>query len=166
MRRGTKNYLYGAFFLLALASCGKWGTMDDAEQLYLNNKDAFHRMYRFVTENRNLKEINDAYDPYGNIEFLPRYGEFDDITKAAYVDVVALSKSVNLERVVVERFEIRDGREIEIVKFIVFSRGIGGNTEEVDITHFEGGDALQDFKSPSTICKPIDGEHWFVCHVQ
>lgn len=166
MRLAIKKCIYGAFFLLVLAACGKWGTMDKAEQFYHGNKDVFHRIYSLVAKNRELKEISDVYDPYGNIEFLPRYGDFDDTTKAAYVEVLALLKYAHLDGIRIERFQRRSGQEIEIVKFIVFSRGIGGDAEGVEITHFVGSGALEDFKSPSTVCKHIDGEHWFVCHVK
>jgi hypothetical protein len=165
----ARRIILWLFVLMGLLSCDQWGSIDEAEVRYQNNKEEFHSIYNLVAENIELKDITDTYDPYGDIEFLPRYGAFNERTKSAYENIVSKMTKIGLQRVRIDRVEGEHDREFDFVSFYVFSRGFGGSTQAIVVIHVDEN-ALADnslliekLMLTYVVCRKIDGPQWRVC---
>lgn len=150
--------------ILAPPACARWGTMEEAEQLFTARKQEFVKIYDLVNRHRELRDISPYYEPDRSIEFIPKYGEFTDETRAVYADVLERMERIGLQRVVVKRFTGVEGGPMELVEFVVFDRGIGGNSEGILISRVDGDEPIENSKSPETVCRQIDNPNWYVCH--
>ncbi|MDO8287825.1 MAG: hypothetical protein Q7T44_01265 [Parvibaculum sp.] len=160
----TLRLLFGLCLMFSLAACERWGTSEEAEQIYKDHTEVFHQIYEITEQDKALKNISPDYDPYGDIKFLENSDKFTDSTKAKYAEILHLMKIAELERVRVVRLEPDKSDTAEIVNFIVFARGILDNTEAIFVRRIEPAAPYRSSFIQDDNCKEVDPPYWYVCH--
>jgi hypothetical protein len=150
--------------LLHLSACRAWGTLDDAEQLFIEHRQEFEAIHELMDQNPALLDVSPGYDLDRDLRFIPKYNKFTEITKSVYMDIVSRMQSLGLQRVVNNRFRGLQGGPMQVMEFIVFARGLGGNTEGIFIAFVNGDEPIENSQSDETVCRAIADSKWYVCH--
>jgi hypothetical protein len=156
--------LVGTLYLAAVLGGGAWGSMEDAERLFDSRRHEFGEILGILSENREIKDISSGYDPRRSTEFVPAYGEFTENTIRAYEAIYQIMQDLDIQRVVVDRFVGSDGKEAQLVTFVVFERGLGPSSEGIQLVHSEGDEPIEYSQSADTECRMLGEEDWYLCH--
>lgn len=116
--------------LLLLSACEPWGTMNEAEKIYRTHKEEFLRIYDITQMHKELRHISPAYLPDENMGFNEQYGELTSASKTSYLDILRLMEKSKATRTRIERFQSAQGGNVEFVRILIFSRGIGATQKE------------------------------------
>ena len=150
--------------LLHLSACRAWGTLDDAERLFREHRQQFEAIHELMDQNPALLDVSPGYDLKRDLRFIPKYNEFTESTKSVYRDIVRRMQSLGLHRVVSHRFRGLKGGPMQVTKFFVFARGLGGNTEGIFVAFVNGDEPVENSQSDETVCRAIADPKWYVCH--
>lgn len=163
--------IIGIFLLvvmLGVSACDRWGTMEEAENLYHDRKSEFEMLLRSLAAHPEFRHISHVFTPEKkNMKFNEQYADLSDETEAIYMDLVRQMEALSVQRIKVYlRGDLGTDDEARIYDFYVFSRGIGGDTESIEIVHGSREGLVELNPNPSSTCRLIDRPEWYVCHTK
>lgn len=131
----------------------------------MRHRDAYHHMYEKLHNEPVLRYVTTELDPDKDaIAFeTDKNGPFTPKAKRTYRELVSELSAAEAESIRIFRSTDGRGNPMEATGFLIFGRGIGGDTEGIMIEHTVGIDPSSKYFQGTT-CAPLADKTWYICH--
>jgi hypothetical protein len=151
-----------ALIVLSLAGCGPRRTVDEAVQLYRDNRETFQSLAAMALHHKALKQVSPLYDPKADAALIDKYGDFDEGTIVAYNEIAANLRELDVFSLFVYR-SADAGHPGSIVDFTVSNTGSAvTDGDSIALKYLSASADVQTFTSQPSECIQIEPQ-WFVC---
>lgn len=149
-----------AFFLgliSMLSCCSEIDTKEKAHQYYEQYRDDFIRAVDLAKAQDAIVNVSRAYSSIDSLNRIERNRDFTKEDQRIYFALLSILKRLDLDRIRIVYGVGGSPLPVEVVSFVVWSRGVGGDTEAVLIEYTKGEPLSEEG------CEQTIDDNWYVC---
>ena len=156
----------GMLLVLMILFFDNWGTMEEATDIYRENRVAFHSIEEEIANYPELLRIDNDHDPDSErgVRKIVGTPPMSEESKEAYSRILGLSNDIGLRLIKISEIKNwNDRKDIKIINYSIFARGILEHAEGIEIVWSNAGNEISEFYYDDEQCLPVEEPHWYVC---